>query len=485
MYFMKSLLKRFYLSKFLIISIFILLLLRAIFYNSIINIAHTPDLGYHIALSDVYRQYPSTIFFWDIKNIITPCIHGVGINSSFLLSPFIYHSLIGKIWFLAEKLGIPYAYQITNLIQSLFGLITIYFIYLLSKQLTKERLIHLTTLIIASNISMNSFIINYLSYDNLTNLFSTLVLYFYIKFIKKNKIRDFVLVFTFFMLGLMTKITFLPFAIIIVLLFIYNFKLKAINILKKTFIYLIAWGNIFYTLFFIVSLSFFMLYFGRNIIQYRTFFPNIGEMDKVSCNVSIKKNLSINNNLVNQEIVQDKQNITNIQKSNNNTTIKKIKNKPMNIIEYFVKWQATVQWSIFDVVSHRSLEKSGLINKGYNLFVILAIISIFWQIYKRNKFIVYLFLIFIGYTTFYFFYMYKSYLDTLLFGPAIQGRYLFPVLAAFIVPASYSILNITKNKYVRLGLFIGISVFFVYFDFFWFLRHYQVWYALPLLDLPK
>ncbi len=459
-----------------ILIIFALLVARNLFYNSIINIVHSPDLGYHIFLSDIYRQNPKTIFFWNVDDIQIGCHNNKSIDSRVLLNPFLYHSVIGKIWFLTEKLGEGSAYQITSLIQSIFGLLTIFYVYLLAKLITKNKLIHLLSVIIIANLPMFSFISNYLSYDNLINLLSIMSIYYFFKYLKEKNPKNLILLGIFMMLGGLTKIAFGPLILILLFLLLINKKFNLTFLVKDFIAGFKNKKNLITVSFFILISVLFISFYGRNLLLFNKILPNRISFRLVSCPIEkVKINLNTKDKLAIKEETTNSENIKEI--------IKKTPKKPLSFLSYFKKWQITMMAHSVNIVSHRSLVKDDWINKFYYIGIYISILAIILQIIKRNKTVINLFLIGFLYTAYYFYHIYSSYKKSLIFEAAVQGRYVFPIIGALIVATSYSLLQPIKNKILKILIVLIISAFLIYFDFFWFLSHYKTWYSLPPLKL--
>lgn len=81
---------------------------------------------------------------------------------------------------------------------------------------------------------MFSYLINFLSYDNLANLASTLSIYYLLNYMKKRDIEDVFKLLLWICIGCLTKFTFGPLLVLILLVFIFNEKKRVKEILKDT-----------------------------------------------------------------------------------------------------------------------------------------------------------------------------------------------------------------------------------------------------------
>lgn len=226
--------------------------------NSLYNIAVQPDKDYHVGVARVYKKNPWKIFFWKANDVKIECDDPVKYNPPVSTSPFLYHSIVGKIWFVTRSL------RITSLIQTIFGLLTVFYIFRLAQLLTDDKWVHIFALVIITNIPMFTYMINYLSYDNLVNLAATASIYYLASFIKFRNVNDFLSSVSFVLVGLLTKIAFGPLAVLIFVILFFAFwgkkhyKFKWVNVVS-------LW----------VLIVIFGLFYARNYFNYKTLLPKI------------------------------------------------------------------------------------------------------------------------------------------------------------------------------------------------------------------
>lgn len=273
--------KRFITEKNIVIIIFILLILRSIFFNSIIQIVDSPDLKYHVAVTRVYKEKPHVIFFWNSSNVKIPINDPVKYNPPVSTSPFLYHSIVGKTWFLFDILRFSDPYKSASLVQTIFGLLTIYFIYKIVCVVTKDKFTRIFALILASNIPMFSYQINYFSYDNLANLACTASIYYLFSYVKNKKIRDFILLLIFIMIASLSKIAVGPFLVIILLFLLIYSLIRVRTIIKDFYNFVLNKKNVYITLSFLITLILFLLFYGRNIVKYKAIFPPYSQISQL------------------------------------------------------------------------------------------------------------------------------------------------------------------------------------------------------------
>ena len=146
-------------------------------------------------------------------------------------------------------------------------------------------------------------------------------------------------------------------------------------------------------------------------------------------------------------------------------------------LDYFIKWEKMIEKRTFNIAAHKSLYKEAWFDNILHYLIIgFAVLLIFQLIRKRNKYIFYLTIMFFLYSFFILFYInYPTYLITNDLSRALQGRYLFPVLGAFVVLFSYSFMSFFNNKTIKLAILIILSAFFIWGDFVFFYFNHWIW----------
>lgn len=252
---------------FFLLFFFLFLLVKSLFYNYIYDIAVWPDKDYHLAVSGIYKENPMKIFFWNPEDVQIECSDPVKYNPRVASSPFLYHSLVGKIWFLTGSL------RLTCFIQTFLGLLTIYYVYFLALFVSKSKWVAYLSLVIIGNLPMFFYQINYISYDNLVNLAGVASIFYFIKYLNNGKIRNFICLLIFLMLGSLSKITFGP-LLVIIFGFLLVFKgNKLILIIKDLISFVFDKRNWLLSFILLLLLALNLLFYGRNIVKYDSFFP--------------------------------------------------------------------------------------------------------------------------------------------------------------------------------------------------------------------
>ncbi|MGI6476112.1 MAG: glycosyltransferase family 39 protein [Candidatus Dojkabacteria bacterium] len=451
-------------EKYLLIFTILLVLIKLIFYFYIFDIAHAPDYGHHHYILNIYKQFSWSISLFTKKILATICTsmphRGRGLA---ITSPNLYGIIVGKTALLLdfflrnEVLSI----RLTNLLQTSFGLLNIYFVYKISGFIFKEKLPRIFTVLLLTNIQMFSYLINFLNYDNLANLASTMSIYFFLKYIKKEDIKDLFILIILICIGVLVKYTTAVLFVLLILLFFYLKRKHLVQFLEKTYFFVKDKKNIFISVitFLVLSITFF--YYTKNYLTFNTILPS-SPKGKQYCQGFIEKEEEINP-------------FDEIESEDSIDTEEK---ELIGFLSFARNWLGLMVDRTINVASHKSLHKPPVFN---TIFSSLLIISFCFFLIRRveNKDMKILVYLFLGYLIFLFFYKYHHYLSFPEKGQSsgIAGRYLFPVYAPFIILFVYSYWNLFKNRTVSVAILAALSIFFIYSDKVFLLRNYKTWSA--------
>jgi len=395
----------------LFISIFIVIIAwfiyQTFYFGNNIKLGIFPDEQYHYDQTLLYSQ-DKTNFKSDLIKYQNDPI------SEF--SP-VYYMPLGKLltWFnnTSFKLGDVFFLRYINIFLSLINL---FVSYLMVREITKNKLIQLSVLIMQTNILMFVFISSAISYDNTINLLANLSILFLIKLIKNPSYKWFFIpiIILINFLGILTKKTFIPLSLIEIIVFFAFIK----TIFKKKLL---------------IILSFLILFFS---------------FTKSFQSVSIISNRFIKN-------------INSYQKK---PELKSFK-------DFTVDYFKTTEERTFGILAHQNMFKNDL--AFYH--ILIAISAIFMlinlKLIIKNKSLIIIFFISISYIIIQFFYNYtQAYLPSGQFSVALQGRYNFPVLTSFLIFLNYSLLSRFSLKTKIISIFL-IYTFFIYNGFFWFTQN--------------
>ncbi|HOK59935.1 MAG TPA: glycosyltransferase family 39 protein, partial [Candidatus Dojkabacteria bacterium] len=194
-------------SKIALIFIFLVFLLVCIFLAFNIKMGVSPDSYYHLRVSQAYsttlgipQNTPQTYQWRDITRI-----------------PYLYFWINGRI--LNINNGVINEVVLLRIINVIYSLGTVYVMYLLSKEIFKDKWKRVLPVFFLTHTLMFVFLSSSINYDNLANLLSILSIYFFVKFVKKNiNLKYLLLMLLSLCIGALTKSTVLPVALILVIL---------------------------------------------------------------------------------------------------------------------------------------------------------------------------------------------------------------------------------------------------------------------------
>ncbi|MCA9380088.1 glycosyltransferase family 39 protein, partial [Candidatus Dojkabacteria bacterium] len=321
--------------------------------------------------------------------------------------PYLYYLLLGKFYNL-DMHGLNNI-LVLRLLNVLFSSVTVLYIFKLAKLVSKSRYVQLLALILSTNLLMFTILSASISYDNLANMLAAMSIYYLIKYFKTYEIRHAYLYLIFILLGLLTKMTLIPLALITFMImlsiFLKNLKKNSFKIsqtVKKTEVFKLS--NIFLIVL-LGTLSFFVLnLYGKNLYTYKKLIPTCyqaASQELCQLNINVKRD---------KEILTD---ITDIQFVD-----------PYN---YFYVWRWHIFETTFGFFGHESLIKSGLSIIPYEIIITVALVGLIHRLKTNYKPLIFLLIISIFYIFILAYYQnYNTYRDTGLIQLALQGRYIFP-----------------------------------------------------------
>ncbi len=200
--------KKIDISKIALIFIFLVFLLVCIYLAFNIKMGVSPDSYYHLRVSQAYSttlgipsNTPQTYKWRDITRI-----------------PYLYFWVNGRVLNIND--GVIDEVVLLGIINIIYSLGTVYVMYLLSKEIFKDKWKRVFPVFFLTHTLMFVFLSSSINYDNLANLLSTLSIYFFVKFVKKEGIdlKYLLLMLLSLCIGALTKTTVLPVSLVLVIL---------------------------------------------------------------------------------------------------------------------------------------------------------------------------------------------------------------------------------------------------------------------------
>lgn len=336
----------------------------------------------------------------------------------------------------------------------LFSTVTVIYTLRLARLFTSSKAVHLLALIIITNIPMFTFLSASVNYDNLTNMFASMTIYYLFLYIKSSMLNDLLKVIILINLGLITKVTFIPLALICTIILI-------ISIIKK---------------------SQDKSYFHKTYSSVRSCLVLV-----VICIISIllSSNLYIRNFYYYQKIIPACEQVTSYENCRLNPTFvrdENLRSDPKTTLltpyKYFLTWGDLMLTRSMGILGHDSLYKSTVLLIPYKIIFSLSLILLLRLILKKERFLLTLFIIAVFYTVILAYYHnYRNYITTGVIDIALQGRYLFPIVVPVALLTGYALLNTFKNKRICIIIFAIVSTVFILGDYIHFKRNVpDLWY---------
>jgi len=422
-------------SKIALIFIFLVFLLVCIFLAFNIKMGVSPDSYYHLRVSQAYsttlgipQNTPQTYQWRDITRI-----------------PYLYFWINGRI--LNINNGVIDEVVLLRIINVIYSLGTVYVMYLLSKEIFKDKWKRVLPVFFLTHTLMFVFLSSSINYDNLANLLSTLSIYFFVKFVKKDiNLKYLLLMLLSLCIGALTKSTVLPVALILVIL-------SVVEIVKrKDEVKRIRAGKELLLLIPIVIFVFLNLsLYGGNLLKYKTLEP--------SCTQILTHEQCLENGVYYRNKVDYNATPINGPLDVFNMIIKGERIGP---VRYFFRWFPNLMSKIFGIMGDSSLSLPYYLVALFILFFLAGAVLIISNKRKLTKTDKYLITILLFYTAILFFTQnYPMYLTYNHYYLGLQGRYIFPIISIIYILLTKSFFFI-KNKKLRNIVLISFSILLIY-----------------------
>lgn len=422
-------------SKIALIFIFLVFLLVCIFLAFNIKMGVSPDSYYHLRVSQAYsttlgipQNTPQTYQWRDITRI-----------------PYLYFWINGRI--LNINNGVIDEVVLLRVINVIYSLGTVYVMYLLSKEIFKDKWKRVLPVFFLTHTLMFVFLSSSINYDNLANLLSTLSIYFFVKFVKKGiNLKYLLLMLLSLCIGALTKSMVLPVALILVIL-------SAVEIVKrKDEVKKIKAGK---ELLLLIPIAIFVFLnlslYGGNLLKYKTLEPSCTQiLTHEQClenGVYYRNKVDYNATPINGPI--DVFNMI-------------IKGERIGPVRYFFRWFPNLMSKIFGIMGDSSLSLPYYLVALFILFFLTGVVLIISNKKRLTKIDKYLLTILLFYTSILFFTQnYPMYLTYNQYYLGLQGRYIFPVISIIYILLTKSFFFI-KNKKLRNIVLISFSILLIY-----------------------
>lgn len=421
-------------AKVVISGCFVLFFAQATYFALNIKENLPPDEFYHVRLSQIYsksigipRNSEETYFLGEIAHV-----------------PFLYHWLGGRLINIKNTIIPTFDdFLVLRLFSVVTGVLNLFLAYKIIQLITKKKLVHCLFLIMLSNTLMFVFISGSASYDPLSICFPLLTIYLGLKLFRVHSINVFIFFVISILLGAITKVTFLPFALVSVFfLLIHEFKFRKdyLGQIKNSF------SSKKSTYFIILSLLLgsFLLFivcdlYITNLNSYKSVRP---DCEVVMGTENCMKNMEYKNYYELETNAPPKE-------------------ERLKLYWYIPHWINLILDRTYGIFTDSKMMLSYKELMSYFLCLVMSIV-LFIRLFDKKQIehvyfsvliIVYL-LVLIVFTN------YQMYLSNGIIHAAVQGRYIFPILVPIYALASLSLLSL-KNKYLKITIFLIVSGIFI------------------------
>jgi hypothetical protein len=458
---------------------------RLVFFSLAISPFVPPDEVTHVGLCKTF----SKVFLLPDNS---PNSYEFGLATNI---PWLYYWVMGKLLHL-NFFGISdlVFLRILN-IPLAFG--TVWFVLRLLCLLTDDRLSRLLLLVVMTNTSMFSLLSASVSYDNLTNLLAAMATYYLFAFFKNNSGNFLATSILCQLAGCLTKMTFLPLALALTTLLLFQ-EWRSLRNLP------VALGNYFRASGFralwlavpiFLTLGLNLHLYAGNYLRYGTLTPSMSQV--LSAGVAMENRIAARETIFKlytkgeisyMEALQMAGGIEHPGDKSDTFYIlmnyENLKQNPklwMGLPQYAKVWLESVMGSIFGIKAHLPMFKSQLYLIPHYIILGACVIGflIRWRPGEEGWLPPYLVAIICFYAGYL---MYKVNYNAYLYygtpGPTLQGRYLFPIIGPFYVISCRYVVSLFGKEYIRFGLALATALLFIAYDFPWFLTHVTPeWYV--------
>jgi len=387
-----------------------------------------PDASYHWKVIDVFSKQ------WTPFVPDRPGTYHLGALST---RAYLYYYLTG----MAVRLN-PFDSVDVLLVQFIslaFSLGFLFFLFRLARLATANGWVHLAVLAVVVNLGMFSFMAASVSYDPMVNFLAICGLYHLIRFLKDRRRRNLAILALVMAAGSLAKRTMLPLAALYALALMP--ALPALWRERKQFLAPLRGREWAQWALVVVFISLSAVLYGGNLLRYRALQPR--------CDLVLSHDACMKNNIYSRDYRMSQ------------TTGSRA---DMGLISFLPRWFFHMEQTGLGLLVQRStnMVKNTWELLAYNTIFLLALVVgvFYWRELWGNRPLLTGLWIAVGYAAVLVAVNYQGYLMRGVFGVAIQGRYLFPVLAPLAIGFIAPLMN-RGGPWLRAALFLAIALVFI------------------------
>jgi hypothetical protein len=402
--------------------------------------------------------------------------------------PWLYYWIMGKLLLLnffgmsdlvfLRLLNIPIAFA------------TVYYVRRLVRLLTEDRLTELLVVVAMTNTLMFSFLSASVSYDNLANLLAAMSIYYLFAFFQERTAHLLALYLLCILAGCLTKITFLPLAVMLAVLFVLR-EIRQIPRLPaacKEYLKLPGRRGTVVLAGILVGLVLNIHLYGGNYVNFVTINPGVETV--LPLEKAMQHRLTARNHILNLfkqgKITIDKAREMAAQithQGDRNDTITLVENyayaqqagfKPLGPAPYTAIWILQMLSTSFGLKAHIGMPNHGFSFIPLTLLIlfVLAACVVRWRPWDLNWLPASLVAVSVGYAAFLITRInYPNYIDSTDIVLTVAGRYIFPVMGPVYAVSCLYLMRLFKGEKGRLALAVFAVLVLVYSDFPFFLSN--------------
>ena len=465
-------------TRWLITALLLYFGLRLIYFATTISPDIPPDEVTHFGICTVFANYP-------LLPVNSPDSYQYGLVTNI---PWLYYWTMGKLLWL-NVTGLPdlVFLRLVN-IPLAFG--TVWYACRLLRLLTQSRLALILMTVAMTNTLMFSFLSASVSYDNLTNLFAAMAIYYLFAFFREGSAPKLALGLLSLLAGCLTKITFLPLALFWLLLFLIRAPRQLGTLLPALKLHLKrpGRGGVALLVGLALALVLNLQLYGENYLRYDTVNPAVESV--LPLEQAMKYRLTARNQILRQfkegkiSVEQARvmaQQITHpgdrqdaISMVENYQYLEQAGFRPLSIAPYCAMWVLQMLSTSFGIKAHVGMPNHGFAFIPLMLLIlfVLAALVLRWRPWDLEWLPACLIALALGYAVVLVARInYPSYLDSKDIVLSVAGRYMFPVLAPVYAVCALYLPRLFRSEGGRLALVSLALVILIASDFPFFLAH--------------
>lgn len=424
--------RKFNLEQLLLVLFLAIFLAFTLYLAFNVKMGVSSDSWYHLRVSQKYaetlsvpKNQPDTYKWRDLE-----------------YQPYLYFWLNGRLLNLNTATFQFNEVILLRVVNILYSLLTLLGTYLLSKEFFKNKWLRLLPVFLLSNTLMFLFLSSSINYDNLANMLAVFSILFFVRAVKTmGNLKDIFLMLMMILLGGLTKYTTLPLSFILILI-------AAIHVIKNWGVYKSELkGKILYLLI-PISILFLLNFgvYGINLIKFHSLDPDC--LDVLTYEQCLENGVFYRDNVtIPPQEVRFFEMVFSGQR--------------LDPIRYTGVWIWEMTRRTVGIMGDDSLFASNVIVPFYIFFLLISTVigGLNWKKFSRE--IKYISIVTLFYSLVLLFVQnYDMYLKRSYPALALQGRYIFPVIAPLYILIVLSF-GMIKRKWLRVLIFVGLIALFI------------------------